>query len=561
MAEDRVLYSTHTLCPQCTFAERKEPEWQRADVVAADDGKVYVVSTCPLHATSRQLYCSNTDWFLECLQYDPQVLEGKTLPRMASPPPASPARGVGVASPTLSGEASPGVPGSPAGAASPPLSPARTTLPPDIEDLAASMQFHSDAENQPLMCIVPIHEHGEYVDEGIVLQKITGFRQIYQTRTKSSFVLKLTAMLSPNTGQLTRRVKRIMGELGHDTRVLVESSSERLVSLINYPDSVFLDPRVYPSLKICVEPNNEEEAERELRDYCKALQSIREISTIVTLAVSRPVPRLAPMLTLMRRQPGVIRGIVINLERPATTVTSLLRRHNQVNSGNSGPTASLDPYELLKSLEVDTNGFLCVRDFLPASACMLLEPFLDILGFGRFNIRPSPLCGFVACFVNTERYTSTPVTRLVDMPALFRDTVPLVKAIEANGGKITLPTAMAIKKAVLAHVTKGVQVDNFVQLSIKGGLPTASICETSVYRSQFVILHNTMDVAAVDLARRTRCALCSCNLRAEKPQEADQEQLLGRRQRKKADFAQSPAFGCNRQSVVQFVADCTSGCV
>lgn len=54
---------------------------------------------------------------------------------------------------------------------------------------------------------------------------------------------------------------------------------------------------------------------------------------------------------------------------------------------------SLDPIELLRLIEKDTNREICAKDFYPASVGMILEPFINLLGLGNYNIRPSPFCG------------------------------------------------------------------------------------------------------------------------------------------------------------------------
>lgn len=55
---------------------------------------------------------------------------------------------------------------------------------------------------------------------------------------------------------------------------------------------------------------------------------------------------------------------------------------------------SVDPVELLKLIETGTKGEITVNDFFPASAGMILEPFLSLLGMGDYNIRPSPFCAY-----------------------------------------------------------------------------------------------------------------------------------------------------------------------
>ncbi len=74
-------------------------------------------------------------------------------------------------------------------------------------------------------------------------------------------------------------------------------------------------------------------------------------------------------------------------------------------------------------------------DFLPLSIAPAFEPFLNLMGYGWFYIRPSPFCGFITCLVNTERsFISYPVTRLFDFEKLFNELKPIVPRLQ--DGKI-----------------------------------------------------------------------------------------------------------------------------
>eukprot|EP01006_Ploeotia_vitrea_P042938 TRINITY_DN66673_c1_g2_i1.p1 TRINITY_DN66673_c1_g2~~TRINITY_DN66673_c1_g2_i1.p1 ORF type:complete len:549 (-),score=40.04 TRINITY_DN66673_c1_g2_i1:1271-2812(-) len=475
---DEIMYTTYSMCPICF---QKGQQWIEACVVA-NDGKVYLQTECEKHGIHRTLYSSNLAWFRSLFAYDPSRLENSSKPS------------------------------------------------PDMEDLLQSMQFTSGhVTNLPLMCTVALHEaNSGYIEDEAIKERITSFSRLYE-KLHGTFVLKLTAMLSPNTATLNRKVKGILSWLPPEGLIMIESSHDRLIALINHPDSAFLDKRVYPALKLVVAKGKEESAETELKQFCKNMTSIAEMSTCVTLVVNRPVPNLAGLITIVRTKPGIVKGLVIHLERPLSLQKTLL---TTPPSELPEEAMGLDSYTVLETLEKDTNGFLRAADFLPLSACMLLEPFIELLGHGKFTIRPSPLCGFVAAFVNTKQYTSAPITRLVDMPKLFSEMLPVVWKIHQNNGKIGVSTAKAIKTAVYKHLAPQVKLpDGFVELSFKGGKPTATINTENVYNSQFVIIHNTMDIGCIDLARRGRCVTCVCT---------------------KTATSNQPA---------KFTAECTKGCV
>ena len=69
--------------------------------------------------------------------------------------------------------------------------------------------------------------------------------------------------------------------------------------------------------------------------------------------------------------------------------------------------ASVDPYELLQHIESVTGGTIAVKDFVPISVAMLLEPLLSGLGYGTFRLRASPFCGYVLSVLYCMTYSMT----------------------------------------------------------------------------------------------------------------------------------------------------------
>ncbi len=72
----------------------------------------------------------------------------------------------------------------------------------------------------------------------------------------------------------------------------------------------------------------------------------------------------------------------------------------------AGYGANTDPYELLESLSRASAGRVRASDFVPLRAGLLLEPFMRLLGFGHFSVRPSPLCAFATLLISTHTPTS-----------------------------------------------------------------------------------------------------------------------------------------------------------
>jgi hypothetical protein len=182
---------------------------------------------------------------------------------------------------------------------------------------------------------------------------------------------------------------------------------------------------------------------------------------MLVLSIDRPFPNLNKIFNLVLQNAGFVRFLLISVER---SPRALLQRLMQAPSGTDAASAdttvstseiadiqhdeneTIDPYELLKHLEVCTQGQLKVDDFVPARVGMVLEPFLKALGYGQFSIRPSTFCGFAACLVNTDKLRAFPVSRLVDLQRLYRELQPILIRIRANGGEVGLSTANALRK-------------------------------------------------------------------------------------------------------------------
>jgi len=134
----------------------------------------------------------------------------------------------------------------------------------------------------------------------------------------------------------------------------------------------------------------------------------------------------------MERSP---KEIVSCLQKNTKSIEEKLQNNEELNH-----VESLDVYELLELIQTSSGNSLAVDDFFPVSMGAALEPFLNLIGYGWFFIRPSPFCGFATCLVNTDKsYLSYPVTRLFDFEKLFLDLKPLLPRLQ--DGKIGLINA------------------------------------------------------------------------------------------------------------------------
>ncbi|KNC52831.1 uncharacterized protein AMSG_08973 [Thecamonas trahens ATCC 50062] len=183
---------------------------------------------------------------------------------------------------------------------------------------------------------------------------------------------------------------------------------------------------------------------------------------------------------------------------------SQLRSPTQVTV-QARPTScgSVDPLPLLRALGAATAGELAVDDFVPLSHAAVLEQLLKSLGFGWYNIRPSPFCAFASVIVNGGQFDSVPLSRIVDVEALHAGLLPEARRLEA-GESLGLFMSRRIRKAIKAAQLYPLP-DILSYLAADSG-PKADAANAVLANLQLVVVHNMMDLASMDLERRCSCA-------------------------------------------------------
>jgi hypothetical protein len=162
---------------------------------------------------------------------------------------------------------------------------------------------------------------------------------------------------------------------------------------------------------------------------------------------------------------------------------------------------SLDVFDLICHLSYISGGELTEHDFQPMSLSSALEPFLELVGIGKFAIRPSATCGFSACFFSTEKIDSASVAQYIDLNKFSEAMKPLLPSIREKG--IGFFTARLIKKAIKS--ASKVKLPDLV--SIMADSSKTSMVNEFVDKLQFLVIHNHMDVATLDMSRRCDCSV------------------------------------------------------
>eukprot|EP01087_Luapelamoeba_hula_P012798 TRINITY_DN3610_c1_g3_i1.p1 TRINITY_DN3610_c1_g3~~TRINITY_DN3610_c1_g3_i1.p1 ORF type:complete len:677 (-),score=102.42 TRINITY_DN3610_c1_g3_i1:39-1796(-) len=165
---------------------------------------------------------------------------------------------------------------------------------------------------------------------------------------------------------------------------------------------------------------------------------------------------------------------------------------------------TIDPFDLLITVERATNKEISTEDFFPVSTARVLEPFLQAIGYGKFTIRPSPFCGFGTVLINTESYRSVPLTRLFNFTRFYFDMLPQIKDFETQSLVTGLLLAQKMRKIIKRAETPAVELPDVVSCFTDPSKLEAT--ETFIHNVQFLVVHNNMDIASLDLVRRCNCS-------------------------------------------------------
>ena len=107
--------------------------------------------------------------------------------------------------------------------------------------------------------------------------------------------------------------------------------------------------------------------------------------------------------------------------------------------------------------------------------------------------------------VNEEHHNSVPLNQLLDIPKLFTKLAPLLPRIRANKYEASLTLANSLRKIFKSCTRPGVK--NFDVVGRIVGKNATQATLNLMKNMQFIMLHNNMDLGAVDILRRCGCAV------------------------------------------------------
>jgi hypothetical protein len=301
-----------------------------------------------------------------------------------------------------------------------------------------------------------------------------------------------------NIGELNQRILYLT-QIANNHSIIVEASPDRLILLLSLEESCFLNPRTYPSLKYYLQAGEESKFLADLSNVLEIVGAISGLTMALTLGLSAPFPDFTLFFTQLRNLHGRLRFVTLSLERNPIAVSDALRL--------AQPLPPSDPFALVMAIERGSKGDVTRADILPVSILHPFETLLKALGFPHYALRPAPTCGWWFALVSTpESHTSVPVTKFYDMWGLHHALKPLSTRLH-KAGKLNLLSGMQLRRAVRKCVLPHVDIPDTLKL-LRDSKSKADV-DYTVDHTQFWFIHNTMDMASLDLRRRAQCTFLS----------------------------------------------------
>eukprot|EP00736_Rhodelphis_marinus_P009885 Rmarinus@m.17205 len=475
------LYQTYTLCAQCALSKSKGFHWRRAYVRQRDDDTIWLWHTCPAHGPSRVLLTSNVRFFHHINSFVPDWPFGETGPDFSSK------------------EEQP-----------------RLALP-DIEDLKKTA-----GKVPPTVVEVVLFRGARFATEEEIETELDKYARSFSK--EYSFLFRLTCKTTTEIERLNDKimfVKNLVSSsenLAKNNLVLVEGTYDLLCELSALRNSCFFSGGVHPACKMYVAKGNESTCVQELQHLFSTFKENERVrnSMVVTLVMQHKMPALDGLLALVRRQVGLVRALILSPERPPSDVMDRLQHKTTADVEvdedlEGGPVIeatdnAIDICEIIERIELASAGSISEQDFMPATMGHVLEPFLAVVYNRKFSIRPSTFCAFFTCLVNMDGLISYPITRLMNGKSLFRALSRVLpkQTLSLSHVKPTLKKSQAKLNKVIrscAHFPDRVPdvMDFFLDHTKR------RFTKDTLSATLFILVHNNMDVARVDLARRCGC--------------------------------------------------------
>ena len=252
-----------------------------------------------------------------------------------------------------------------------------------------------DALQLPLAVELKVFAAGAFIDDSTIRATVLSLASLYCIAGRQ-FVLKADGKLASDIQLLNSKLHSAIRLLPAKCYLVLELTFERMAEICELGDSVLLEPTVFPSISVFVERGTEQEVAAQI-SYCLIkLQEYSGISIGVCLLIDEPFAHLGGILKAL--QHDVVRLVRVCVQRsPRRIITAVQNGTGLVLESpppvDDVPHGSVDLHRVLCQIEQDTTRTLQVADWAAGSCLVLLEPLLELLEYGSFIIRPSPVAG------------------------------------------------------------------------------------------------------------------------------------------------------------------------
>lgn len=355
--------------------------------------------------------------------------------------------------------------------------------------------------NLPLVVDMVVYHDKQFMEDIEIKNYIDKVHNMYK-QCKKRFVLRVCGKLATDLDTLNKKIHTAYECLPERQPILVQLSFERMILLAQREDTVFLKPRVFPSVLYHVQKDFEDQCLSEITQLLDILRQFVDIRVVVSLSIENPLPNISKILEYLRKQCGFVKLVEFVMERSPSKIVESIQHSKRFEGLRSNVYIDvMDPYDVIKHIaDNSTMTKITKDDFFPATMAAIFEPFIDLMGLGSFSIRPSPLCAFGTCLINAEETESVPISQLIDFEKFYEQMKPLIPEIALKG--VGFFSARSIKKILKrCAIVKLPDILSIVRQKSK-----ADLVNSFIQNLQYIVIHNHMDISNVDMVRRCQCA-------------------------------------------------------
>lgn len=492
MSKIQTLYNTFSFCPKCVFLNKKriddKKNWIPSSTVVKDH-KVWYVTKCPTHGEQEFLICSNIPFFYGLFKFTPANFEVKDEPKKKNQATEK----------------------------------KKSQL--DIEDIENRFHYKNEKiSNLPFLVSVDVTEKTKPSDiqKAIDNYLIQTSKEIEKKNNKKNgkakdFILKINGKVNHQKilNSILLKAYESNKKL-QEQMIILELPFPNFRSLIRLENTCLLKPNIYPNVKIYIEKTKEKENVAELQSIFKILKQIKNMKCMISIFISRPFPDLSEILKICRKEYSICKFIVLEYERSPGQIKTNMFGKKSKHFDETDLANNNNMYELIEKIRSATSFGINDSDWVPLSYGMIGEIFLKNLGLGDFNIRPSPLCGFGTCLINTDKFKSVPLSRFIDLEKLYSGLTKILMNGNQFNNLNNLFKLVKVKDCVKNSFFKSAKIPKNLDsyLNLTSSKEDKNQAKQIIDNFQFLIVHNNMDLGCADFGRRSRCS--SCHLRNNK---------------------------------------------